>query len=68
MVSVTFMSIFCMMFVHSLTTQIAYKLMTMHEECLEGNFQSIEQLREAGHQDVSNRHVMQVTINRELLS
>ncbi|XP_035551291.1 pre-rRNA-processing protein TSR2-like [Juglans regia] len=40
--------------------EIAYKLMTMHEECLEGNLQSIERLREASHQDVSDRHVMQV--------
>lgn len=38
--------------------------MTMHEECLEGNLQSIERLREASNQDVSDRHVMQVTINR----
>ncbi|KAF5453892.1 hypothetical protein F2P56_023604 [Juglans regia] len=47
--------------------EIAYKLMTMHEECLEGNLQSIERLREASHQDVSDRHVMQVTINRALV-
>ncbi|KAG2695287.1 hypothetical protein I3843_07G007900 [Carya illinoinensis] len=40
--------------------EIAYKLMTMHEECLEGNLQSIERLREASNQDVSDRHVMQV--------
>lgn len=28
--------------------EVAEKLMTMHEECLEGNYQSIEKLREAG--------------------
>lgn len=67
MVSVTFVSIFCMMFVHSLTTQIAYKLMTMHEECLEGNFQFIEGLREASRQDVAVNNVRQVISYVEIL-
>ncbi|KAG2694971.1 hypothetical protein I3843_08G167700 [Carya illinoinensis] len=40
--------------------EIAFKLMTMHEECLEGNFQSIEGLREASRQEVAVNHVRQV--------
>ncbi|XP_041022290.1 pre-rRNA-processing protein TSR2 homolog [Juglans microcarpa x Juglans regia] len=40
--------------------EIAYKLMTMHEECLEGNFQSIEGLREVSRQEVAVNHVRQV--------
>jgi hypothetical protein len=39
------------------TTQVAEKLMIMHEECLEGNFKSIESLRK-----VSVPRVRQVII------
>ncbi|KAF7817851.1 pre-rRNA-processing protein TSR2-like protein [Senna tora] len=39
---------------------VAEKLMLMHEECLEGNFKSIEILREAGLKQVAGSHVTQV--------
>ena len=39
--------------------QLAEKLMTMHEECLEGNYQSIEKLREASSRPAV-RHIRQV--------
>ena len=43
-----------------LTTQVAYKLMVMHEECLEGKFQAIESLREANQNRAAVHHVRQV--------
>ncbi|XP_062109913.1 uncharacterized protein LOC133821785 [Humulus lupulus] len=39
--------------------EVAEKLMIMHEECLDGNFKSIEGLREANHRRVPVRHVKQ---------
>ena len=51
----------------SQTTQVAYKLMVMHEECLEGKFQ-IESLREANKQKVSVHRVKQVIIYVESLA
>jgi hypothetical protein len=53
--------LFCVVFVHCHTAQVAEKLMIMHEECLEGNFKSIENLRK-----VSAHHVIQVIIYRTL--
>ena len=41
--------------------QVAEKLMTMHEECLEGNYQSIEKLREAGSRPAVH-HIRQVIL------
>ena len=46
--------------------QVAYKLMVMHEECLEGKFQSIERLRETIQQKAAVHHVRQVIISRNL--
>ena len=40
--------------------QVAYKLMVMHEECLEGKFHSIERLREANQQKAAVHQVRQV--------
>lgn len=40
--------------------QVAEKLMTMHEECLEGNFRSIEILKEADLNQPVHPHVTQV--------
>uniref|UniRef100_A0A7N2LMC5 Uncharacterized protein n=1 Tax=Quercus lobata TaxID=97700 RepID=A0A7N2LMC5_QUELO len=40
--------------------QVAYKLMVMHEECLEGKFHYIERLREANQQKAAVHHVRQV--------
>ena len=48
----------------SLTMQVAYKLMVMHEGCLEGKFQSIERLRETNQQKATVHHVRQVIISR----
>ncbi|KAF4349063.1 hypothetical protein CsatB_030952 [Cannabis sativa] len=39
--------------------EVAEKLMIMHEECLDGNFKSIEALKEANHWRVPVRHVKQ---------
>ena len=50
----------------SLTMQVAYKLMVMHEGCLEGTFQSIERLRETNQQKADVHHVRQVIISRNL--
>ncbi|XP_057961086.1 pre-rRNA-processing protein TSR2-like [Malania oleifera] len=41
------------------TEEVAEKLMVMHEECLEGNYKSIEKLREANSRGVVS-HVRQV--------
>ncbi|RVW70253.1 hypothetical protein CK203_056194 [Vitis vinifera] len=41
--------------------QVAEKLMTMHEECLEGNYQSIEKLREASSRPAVH-HIRQVIL------
>ncbi|KAL5557498.1 hypothetical protein UlMin_039734 [Ulmus minor] len=40
--------------------EVAEKLIFMYEDCLDGNFQSIETLREANHQRVPVPHVEQV--------
>lgn len=40
--------------------EIAEKLMIMHEECMDGNFTSIEALRESNHRRVPVSHVRQV--------
>ncbi|KAK7838180.1 pre-rrna-processing protein tsr2 like protein [Quercus suber] len=40
--------------------EVAYKLMVMHEECLEGKFQAIESLREANQNRAVVHHVRQV--------
>ena len=50
----------------SLTMQVAYKLMVMHEGCLEGKFQSIERIRETNQQKAAVHHVGQVIISRNL--
>ena len=50
----------------SLIMQVAYKLMVMHEECLEGKFHYIERLREANQQKAAVHHVRQVIISRTL--
>lgn len=42
--------------------QVAEKLMIMHEECLEGNYNSIEKLRQAGPSTGAHQHVRQVII------
>lgn len=42
-------------------TQVAEKLMIMHEECLDCNFKSIESLREANHRRVAVPHVREVS-------
>ncbi|XP_030928378.1 pre-rRNA-processing protein TSR2 homolog [Quercus lobata] len=39
--------------------EVAYKLMVMHEECLEGKFQAIESLREANQNKAAVHHVRQ---------
>ncbi|XP_050253612.1 uncharacterized protein LOC126699704 [Quercus robur] len=44
--------------------EVAYKLMVMHEGCLEGKFQSIERLRETNQQKAVVHHVRQVIISR----
>lgn len=41
--------------------QVAEKLMTMHEECLEGNYQSIAKLREASSRPAVS-HIRQVIL------
>ena len=41
---------FYVVYALSLTMQVAYKLMVMHEGCLEGKFQSIERPRETNQQ------------------
>ncbi|XP_030972901.1 uncharacterized protein LOC115992799 isoform X1 [Quercus lobata] len=38
---------------------VAYKLMVMHKECLEGKFHSIERRREANQQKAAVHHVRQ---------
>ncbi|PON32207.1 Pre-rRNA-processing protein TSR [Parasponia andersonii] len=43
--------------------EVAEKLMLMHEECLDGNFKSVEVLREASNRRVAVRHVKQVNEN-----
>ncbi|GAB4855421.1 hypothetical protein Ancab_024048 [Ancistrocladus abbreviatus] len=45
--------------------EIAEKLMIMHEECLEGNFGSIEKLRQAIHNTMPVRHIEQVANDDE---
>jgi hypothetical protein len=40
--------------------QVAEKLMIMHEECLEGNYSSIQKLREAAPRTRAHQHVKQV--------
>ncbi|XP_038716840.1 pre-rRNA-processing protein TSR2 homolog isoform X2 [Tripterygium wilfordii] len=40
--------------------EVAEKLMIMHEECLEGNYTSIEKLRHAIPQRVNHQHIRQV--------
>ena len=50
----------------SLTMQVTYKLMVMHEGCLEGKFQSIERPREINQQKAAIHHVRQVIISRNL--
>nr|POE76118.1 hypothetical protein CFP56_05081 [Quercus suber] len=42
--------------------EVAYKLMVMHEGCLEGKFQSIERLRETNQQKADVHHVKQVLL------
>ncbi|XP_057962512.1 pre-rRNA-processing protein TSR2-like isoform X1 [Malania oleifera] len=42
------------------TEEVAEKLMVMHEECLEGNYKSIEKLREANSRGGVVSHVKQV--------
>ena len=49
--------VICLVGYRTTQTQVAEKLMIMHEECLEGNFKSIESLRK-----VSVPHVRQVGI------
>ncbi|CAK7340897.1 unnamed protein product [Dovyalis caffra] len=39
--------------------EVAEKLMIMHEECLEGNYSSIQKLREAGPRTGAHQHVKQ---------
>ncbi|KAJ6996184.1 hypothetical protein D5086_009982 [Populus alba] len=39
--------------------EVAEKLMIMHEECLEGNYSSIQKLREAGPRTRAHQHVKQ---------
>ena len=43
--------------------QVAEKLMIMHEECLAGNFKSIEALQESNHLRGPVSHVRQVICN-----
>lgn len=45
---------------NSLFLQVAEKLMIMHEECLEGNYSSIQKLREAGPRTGAHQHIKQV--------
>ncbi|GAV69874.1 WGG domain-containing protein [Cephalotus follicularis] len=40
--------------------EVSKKLMIMHEECLEGNYQSIEIMRETASQTVARSHIRQV--------
>jgi hypothetical protein len=40
--------------------QVAEKLMIMHEECLEGNYSSIQKLRDEGPRMGAHQHVKQV--------
>ncbi|KAF2298524.1 hypothetical protein GH714_023963 [Hevea brasiliensis] len=44
--------------------EVAEKLMIMHEECLEGNYNSIEKLRRAGPSTGSHQHVRQSKSNQ----
>ncbi|XP_054809673.1 uncharacterized protein LOC129311403 [Prosopis cineraria] len=45
--------------------EVAEKLMILHEECLEGNFRSIEILREANLKQAARPHAIQVVNNDE---
>ncbi|KAK7258749.1 hypothetical protein RIF29_24334 [Crotalaria pallida] len=40
--------------------EVAENLMVMHEECLKGNFSTIEHLREANRRQAANPHVAQI--------
>ena len=40
---------------------MAERLMVMHEECLEGNYESIIKLREIRRQAVAHSHIRQVS-------
>ncbi|KAF2316880.1 hypothetical protein GH714_042221 [Hevea brasiliensis] len=40
--------------------EVAEKLMIMHEECLEGNYNSIEKLRQAGPRTGAHQHIRQI--------
>ena len=44
-----------------LIMQVAERLIVMHEECLDGNFSSIEKLRQSPLPQVARSHVSQVT-------
>ncbi|KAG5244944.1 pre-rRNA-processing protein [Salix suchowensis] len=43
--------------------EVAEKLMIMHEECLEGNYSSIQKLREAGPRTGAHQHIKQAVNN-----
>ncbi|KAJ6682867.1 hypothetical protein OIU74_021006 [Salix koriyanagi] len=43
--------------------EVAEKLMIMHEECLEGNYSSIQKLREAGPRTGAHQHIKQAVDN-----
>ncbi|XP_027357694.1 pre-rRNA-processing protein TSR2 homolog [Abrus precatorius] len=45
--------------------EVAEKLMVMHEECLEGNFKSVEILREANLKQAADPRVMQIVNDDE---
>ena len=46
---------------------MAERLMVMHEECLEGNYESIIKLRETHPQAVAGSHIRQVSFFMFLL-